>query len=200
MDFETNSFLSPRLRGMVLFFLAIAITLTALTTSANGAQKKGEGPMFTREGELLMPKNFRHWVFIGAPVTPNDMNNGKAAFPEFHHVYINPVSFAAYRKSGKLPDGTILVKELASVGAKSAVSGNGYFPGEFIGVATAVKDSKRFAKEPGNWAYFSFMGTDGKALAKAKMQPTPACNECHQKNAAADWVFSQFYPVLRAAK
>jgi hypothetical protein len=73
------------------------------------------------------------------------MNNGKAAFLEFHDVYIDPAGFAAHRKPGKFPDGTMFVKELASVGAKSVASGNGYFRGEFIGVATAVNDSKRFA-------------------------------------------------------
>ncbi len=201
MNFTTaSSFLSRDFCKMSLFFITATVTLAALTMSAVGAPKEGAGPMFTKDGELLMPKNFRQWVFVGAPVTPNDMNNGSAAFPEFHDVYIDPISFNAYRKTGKFPDGTIFVKELASVGAKSAASGNGYFPGEFIGVAAAVKDSKRFAKEHGNWAYFKFIGADGKALAEAKMQPTENCNECQQKNAAEDWVFTQFYPVLRAEK
>lgn len=157
-------------------------------------------PKFDREGQLIMPKHYRHWVFVGAPVTPNDMNNGKAAFPEFHHVYIDRKSFEAYRKSGKFPDGTVLVKELATVGAKSSASGNGYFPGELSGVAVAVKDSKRFAKEPGYWAYFSFADETGKPLARAKALPTAACNTCHQQGGAEDWVFTQHYPVLRAAK
>ena len=26
-----------------------------------------------------------------------------------------------------------------------------------------------------------------------------ACNQCHQDNAKTDWIFSQYYPVLRAA-
>jgi cytochrome P460 len=155
---------------------------------------------YTGKGELMMLKNYRQWVFIGAPVTPNDMNNGKAAFPEFHHVYIDPASFAAYKKTGKFPNGTVIVKELAGVGAKSSASGSGYFAGEFIGVAASVKDAKRFAKEPGNWGYFSFMGDGGKALASAKAQATAACNTCHQQNAAEDWVFTQHYPVLRAVK
>jgi cytochrome P460 len=200
MYFVNALSLSRRFRNIALFFIATTVTLAALTLSAVGAPKKEAGLMFTKDGELLMPKNYRQWIFVGAPVTPNDMNNGKAAFPEFHNVYIDPTSFAAYSKTGKFPDGTILVKELASVGAKSAASGNGYFPGEFIGVAAAVKDSKRFAKEPGNWAYFKFIGADGKALAEAKMEPTENCNVCHQKSAAEDWVFTQFYPVLRAAK
>jgi hypothetical protein len=182
-------------RGMsVLLAGVITMALTVPVEAAQGAAK------YNAKGELLLLKNYRQWVFVGAPVTPNEMNNGKAAFPEFHHVYIDPASFAAYKKTGIFPNGTVLVKELAGVGAKSSASGNGYFAGEFIGIAVAVKDAKRFAKEPGNWAYFSFTGNDGKALASAKAQDTAACNPCHQKGGAEDWVFTQHYPVLRAAK
>jgi cytochrome P460 len=182
--------------GFISAFLVcvFAMALTGPVEAAQGAAK------YTGKGELMMPKDFRQWVFVGAPVTPNDMNNGKAAFPEFHHVYIDPASFAAYKKTGKFPNGTVIVKELADVGAKSSASGSGYFAGEFIGIAASVKDAKRFAKEPGNWAYFSFMGDGGKALASAKAQATAACNTCHQQNAAEDWVFTQHYPVLRAVK
>jgi hypothetical protein len=181
-------------------WLAIVI-VTAIITAAYlvaGADAKRNFAMFNGKGELMIPKDYRQWVFVGAPVTPNDMNNGKAAFPEFHDVYIDPAAFAAYKKSGAFPDGTVLVKELVSVGGKSAASGSGYFPGDFIGIAVSVKEAKRFAKEPGHWGYFNFMGENGKAMPSAKAQETAACNTCHQQNAAADWVFTQFYPVLRA--
>jgi len=36
--------------------------------------------------------------------------------------------------------------------------------------------------------------------AVAAPQATEGCNVCHQQNAAEDWVFTQFYPVLRAVK
>ena len=35
---------------------------------------------------------------------------------------------------------------------------------------------------------------------KAKAFPTAVCASCHQASAAEDMVFTQFYPVLRAAK
>ncbi len=182
-------------RGFAVLLAAVIIMAFAVQAEAARAAAK-----YTAEGELIMPKNYRQWVFVGAPVTPNDMNDGKAAFPEFHHVYIDSASFAAYKKTGVFPGGTVIVKELAGVGAKKSASGNGYFAGDFIGIAVTVKDAKRFAKEPGNWAYFSFMGDAGKALSSAKAQATAACNTCHQQNAAEDWVFTQHYPVLRAAK
>lgn len=154
---------------------------------------------FTRDNQLIRPTGYRKWIYAGTPVTPNDMNDGKAAFPEFHSVYIDPVSFAAYEKTGEFPDGTIMVKELASVGAKSATSGNGYFMGDFTGLEVSLKDSKRFADEPGNWAFFSF-GHEHPLKDQTAAHPTANCNDCHGGSADQDYVFTQYLPVIRAAK
>lgn len=154
-----------------------------------------------KDGTLEKPTDYREWTYIGTPVTPNDMNDGKAPFPEFHNVYIDPDSWAHWKAKGGFPDGTILVKELVSVGSKAAVSGKGYFMGEFIGLEATIKSKKHFPNEPGNWAYFSFSTPDHKSLtSSATPFPTEACNQCHQGSAATDWVFTQYYPVLRAAK
>ncbi len=154
---------------------------------------------FNSAGELIRPVGYREWIFVGTPLTPNDMNNGKAAFPEFHHVYIHPDAYAKYKKTGKFPNGTILVKELVSVGSKRAASGKGYFEGEFIGLETTLKDTKRFPGEPNHWAYFSY-GHKYPLAKTAKAMPTAKCAACHQALAADDMVFTQYYTVLRAAK
>ena len=156
---------------------------------------------FDMQGNLALPEGYRQWVFVGAPVTPNELNDGKAAFPEFHHVYIDPVSFKQYQETGNFRDGTVIVKELVTVGAKKSASGNGYFPGEFTDLGVSVKDASRFAKEAGNWGFFHFSAEGGKSLPPtAKALPATACSACHQQNAAQDLVFTQHYPVLRAAK
>ena len=33
--------------------------------------------------------NAREWIYIGTPLTPNDMNGGDAPFQEFHAVSID---------------------------------------------------------------------------------------------------------------
>jgi hypothetical protein len=153
---------------------------------------------FAEDGKMQRPTGYRMWPFIGTPVTPNDMNGGEAAFPEFHIVYMDPDSFAHYEKTGEYRDGTVLVKELTSVGTKEATSGKGYFMGEYIGLEVSMKDSKRFRDEPGNWAYFSF-GHKYPLKESAAKAAAASCNDCHQANAEQDYVFSQYYPVLRAA-
>jgi hypothetical protein len=112
---------------------------------------------------------------------------------------MDPESFAHYEKTGKFRDGTVLVKELSSVGSKEAPSGKGYFQGEFTGLEAAIKDSKRYKDEPGNWAYFSF-GHKYPLKKEVAKNAVAACNQCHEDNAAkTDRVFSKYYPVLRAA-
>src|SRR5690242_18097568 len=161
--------------------------------------KKAAPVEFTDDGKLKRPVGYRKWVYVGEVITPNDLNDGEASFPEFHSVYMDPESFAHYEKTGKYRDGTVIIKELSSVGSKKAPSGNGYFQGEFTGLEAAIKDSQRFKDEPGNWAYFSF-GHKYPLKAEVAKNATAACNKCHQDNVEKDdWVFSQYYPVLRAA-
>jgi Cytochrome P460 len=154
------------------------------------------GVEFTADGNLKLPVGYRKWIYVGASVTPNDRNDGHALFPEFHSVYIDPESFTFYEKTGKYRDGTVLIKELASVGGTEETSGKGYFMGDFSSLEVSIKDSKRFQDEPGTWAYFSFdyKHPDKKTAAK---HATASCNQCHEENSAADFVFSQDYPVLR---
>lgn len=156
---------------------------------------------FNSQNELIKldADNYRRWVYVGTPLTPNDMNQPEAAFPEFHNVYIHPDDYNYWQQNGKWQDGTILVKELVLVGKKQEVSGNGYFMGDFTGLEVTIKDKKLFPDEPGNWAYFSFGHTYPLANT-AKAFPTAACNSCHATSAEDDFVFTQNYPVLSAAK
>lgn len=178
--------------------LVLGIGFAAFAQSPT-VERAATKPTFTNDGKLLQPAGYREWIYVGTPITPDDLNPPEAPFPEFHNVYIHPADYAVYRKTGKFPDGTVIVKELVGVGSKSARSGAGYFMGEFIGLEAAVKDSKRFSREPGYWAYFSFGHAYPLAKAADK-QPVTTCNMCHQEGAADDWVFTQYYPVLRAAR
>lgn len=188
-----------RLQDLLGYAAGAAVTLLTIQLVLWSMPTRTQDANFNEDGSLNRPIGYREWVYVGTPLTPNELNGGEAPFPEFHSVYINRKGWDAYRSTGKFPDGTVLIKELVSVGSKQASSGNGYFMGEFIGLEAAVKDSRRFPKEPGYWAYFSF--GHSYPLAKAtKAQKIETCAACHQKLAAEDFVFSQYYPVLRAAK
>ncbi len=184
------------LSGIAPVLLSIALASPVIASDTHHAHKGLNYGSFTKDNILLTPKGYREWVFVGAPVTPKDMNDGNPAFPEFHNVYIDPTSWDHWKKTGEFRDGTVIVKELVSVGAKESASGNGYFQGEFNGIAATVKDSKRYSDRPGNWAYFTFESYETK---QGVIQADDACAACHKANAAHDMVFIQHYPVLRAA-
>lgn len=199
------------MRGIFTTFKIVATTLILCSACSSDPQSHqpdnstdiSTSPSYFKfEGDMLIrPTDYRSWVYVGTPLTPNDMNNGKAAFPEFHNVYIDPISYKYWKETGTWRDGTILVKELVSVGTKAAVSGNGYFMGDFIGLEATIKSSKYSPDEPGNWSYYSFTNPEGGNLKdQTKAFATKDCNACHQASAAEDFVFTQHYPTLTAAK
>lgn len=188
-------------RSSILFYLVMMVFIFPMGVSISNAESE-DYAKFDKDGNLIQPENnsWRTWIFIGTPVTPNSLNPPKAAFPEFHNVYIDPTSFEHYSKTGEFPEGTLLIKELVSVGATKAPSGNGFFEGDFIGLEAAYKDSKRFPNRKGNWGYFTFEHGPYPYPKTAALQPVAACNSCHDAFATEDGVFTQYYPVIRAAK
>src|SRR5580693_5775326 len=80
--------------------------------STSSAQTPRYLPEYTESGDLILPKNFHEWVYVGSPLTPNALNNGKAGFPEYHNVYIEPGSYEIFKQTGQFPEGTIFFKEL----------------------------------------------------------------------------------------
>jgi hypothetical protein len=197
------------MRKKLMYAIAI-LGLGAVTTAVfadrqntNTAPARGRYlPEYTKDGDLMLPKNWRSWVYVGSPLTPDGLNGGHAGFPEYHNVYIEPGSFEIYKKTGEFPDGTIMFKELQRIlkrqhfrdGSRTEPSGRGYFPGEFNGADVSVKDTKRYA-DIGGWGYYNFNHHEPKALT-AKVRPQSDCTFCHIAGAKKDEVWTQFYPLL----
>ena len=181
--------------------LAVCLLAGGVATAEN-SENIGAA-IFNKQGELVLPEGYREWVFIGAPLTPHGLNDGKAGFPEYHHVYINPDAYGVYQRTGELPDGTVIAKELVLLqkgdfkdGSKNAPSGRGYFAGEFNGMDVMVKDSARF-KETNGWGFFNFGHKSPPYATAAQAAPAKSCADCHTANAGEDMVFKTYYPVLR---
>jgi hypothetical protein len=172
-------------------------------------QRPAYVPEFDAQGRLIRPTGWREWPYIGTPITPNGLNPPQSNFPEFHNVYIDPESWEYFKRTGEFRDGTVIVKELVLVqrnqttdpnGSTQEPSGRGYFMAEYSGLETAIKDSRRFADQPGHWAYFTFGHVpEARYAAAAPVQAAGNCNACHAANAGRDFVFIQHYPVLRDA-
>jgi hypothetical protein len=200
------------MRTRYLGILAVGVTVATGTmisslfaqsnSGAEAATKKTCYPAeYTASGDLKLPKNFHEWVYVGSPLTPNALNDGKANFPEFHNVYIEPCSYEAYKKTNVFPEGTVFFKELQLTlpaenpdGSRTEPSGRGFFPGKLNGADVTVKDSKRYAAS-GGWGYFNFNHHEPKA-ATATVKPVEECGFCHIASAKKDDVWTQFYRLL----
>lgn len=164
-----------------------------------------DGPVFTSDGKLMLPKGYRKWIFIGAPLTPNGLNKGKAGFPEYHNVYVQEKNLAAYQKTGSFPEGTLIVKELLLLrksdhpdGSADTAAGRGFSQGEFNGLDVIVKDRKRFADTNG-WGFFNFGHHALPYEPMAAAAPAAECADCHRAGAAkTDMTWVEFYPMLRS--
>lgn len=188
-------------------FILIMVLVTFLLLSGKTFAESAPSwaPTWTANGELRLPTGYHNWVFLGSPLTPHALNNGKAGFPEFHNVYIHPEVYKIYRATGEFPEGTIFLKELQltmpgtySDGSRVEVSGRGYFPGVRNGIDISVKDSNRFSDTNG-WGFFTFGHSAPPYPKQTAEQPKEACANCHIEN-ADNMVFKKFYTQILNAR
>ncbi len=181
----------------ILAGLGSAGILLAAVGLAPSEQDRTE-PRYTSQNELARPEGYREWVFVGSGLgmgyTEEEVGYN---VPHFTNIYLQPEAYRQFAATGSFPDKTVLVMEVVSAGSKSSINQRGQFEDRFLGIQAAVKDEQRFKEK---WAYFTFIGPGGEALAMAKPFPKEACWTCHHEHGAVDNVFVQFYPVLRAAR
>jgi len=190
-------------------------SVSLLTANPAAAQTQQSPVVFNADGTMQVPTGFRKWVFVGAPLPPEGLNNGRyncneptgctrSNFPEYHHVYIEQKNVDAYLRTGSFPEGTVIVKELTRVlnptfpdGSRQEPSGRGYFNGAYNGIDLEIKDSKRFAKTNG-WGFFTFGHHPMPYNKTSAERPASECAGCHIANVAkTDMTWIQFYPLLR---
>src|SRR3954464_16089020 len=99
---------SALITAVTMFVATIGLVYVIAAPSTDGVP----GIEYTSDGKLKEPVGFRKWVNVGSSVTPDDLNDGHALFPEFHSIYMDPESFSEYEKTGEYREGTVFVKEL----------------------------------------------------------------------------------------
>jgi hypothetical protein len=147
---------------------------------------------FNTKGELLLPANYREWVFLSSGL---GMNYGPLAAkagdenPRFDNVFVSPSAYRSFLDTGRWPDKTLLLLEVRAAQSKGSINNGGHFQSDLVGIEAELKDESRF---PGKWAFFDLgRGTSGKQIPT-----TASCYSCHAANGAVDNTFVQFYPTL----
>ena len=165
--------------------------LPILVVLAMAAQTSSDPPQFTSDGQLVLPKDYREWVYLssGLGMTYGPAAQADQGNPMFDNVFVTPAAYKAFLESGRWPDKTMFILEIRRATGKGSINNGGHYQTDVMQLEAAVKDEKRF---PQKWAYFGF-GNSGKAAA---LPASSACNSCHNQNAAVENTFVQFYPTL----
>jgi hypothetical protein len=174
------------LLGVAAFLFAMAGSRSPVRA---GSSSKSNAPVYTADGKLVFPANYREWVYL---TTGLDMDYSPtvnlADHSMFDNVFVNPESYKAFLATGKWPDKTIFALEGRVAGSKGSINKGGHYQTtEIMSRSIHIKDESR-----GGWAFYGFGdGPNGDRFA-----PTAACYSCHMDHAAVDTTFVQFYPTL----
>ena len=177
--------------GLVFLMGLLGAAFVTQATTASAAKKK-------KTHDLSLPRDFRTtMVHLGSWFVPEGEASG------FHDVYADRNAVIAYRKKGKWPDGSKLVKELRSSKAGTYTTGVG------VHRATAsvkqwfvmVKDSKGSGKGPlwgegWGWALYK----PDRPSVNVATDYRSDCLGCHIPAKATDYVYVDAYPSLTAPK
>ena len=173
--------------------IVLAIGAVCVMLAQQAASTSAGTPQFTASNELVVPTDYREWIFLssglGMTYGPIGESNGDRPLM-FDNVFVAPAAYRAFMATGKWPERTMFVLEARSSISKGSINNGGHYQSDRVAFEAEVKDSSRF---PGNgWAFFS-LGS-GKS---AKMIPRSAsCYTCHPDKGAVDNTFVQFYPTL----
>lgn len=184
-----------RTTGALLLILPAGL----LTYHAAGAEPPGETPetavtrpAYDDEGRLLLPEDYREWVWVGSSLGLSYSEGTTAGHEMFHATLMEPAAYRHFIQTGEFADGAMFVLILQGAADGVLPGRRGRFADEVHGVEMAVKDFGRFEE---GWAYYGFGGMGG-IRKSAKAFPRNACYSCHVEHAALDNVFVQFYPLL----
>jgi hypothetical protein len=142
-------------------------------------------------GEIGFPANYREWVFLSSGLDMNYFAGAPVATEHsFDNVFVDPVSWRAFKATGHWPQGTIFAKE----GRHGATGGSINHSGQFqSGEPEYLELHVRDTRFPSGWGFFEVEGDK-----PAKVLPTSAhCYSCHQQHAAVETTFVQFYPTAK---
>lgn len=174
----------------VCLTLALAAALPAVTFASDTAGVVRTLPAYTADGRLVLPADYRQWVFLSAGLGMSYGEGSPGGEPVFDNTFVDPESYREFVRTGTWPDKAQIVLETRNSTNRGSINKHGHFQsGVAQGIEVHVKDTARFKD---GWGFFGF---DSEAPAR-KIPETAACYSCHAAHGAVDTTFVQFYPTL----
>lgn len=175
-----------------------------LATVLVGAYQKAESQtpntpngfqLVDKAGNIRKPGDVRDtYQALGAYTVLDPKGN------QMHMTYASPGTAAAYRKTGKFPDGTVLVKEVLGTEHAQMTTGDAHWASGTKVWFVLIKDDK--GRYPGNplwgdgwgWALFKADSPDKQVATDYRKD----CLGCHIPAKSTDWIYVHGYPVLKS--
>lgn len=175
----------------------LSVAIAALLVSPCGRcappAAASDAPMYTETGEMMLPSDYREWVFLssGLDISYTSPASAESGHSVFQNVFVNPTSYRSFLRNGTWPDKTTLVLEIRGAAPKAGIDRRGQTQTGVRAIEVHVKDSSRIPSGD-HWAFFEF---GSGPTAKITNRPA-SCYSCHEAHGAVDTTFVQYYPTL----
>jgi Cytochrome P460 len=175
--------------------IAIAALGSMQATAISGASQTEAA--VDAGGNLHVPRDYQTtYQPLGSWAIAADEGRGAK---QLHVVLASPGSIEAYRKDGRFPDGTVLVKEVFDAATKEMTTGTVSHAEKLKGWFVMVKDSN--GRYPGNalwgdgwgWSWFDAANPTKTTSSDYRLN----CKSCHVPAQATDWIYVDGYPALK---
>jgi tetratricopeptide (TPR) repeat protein len=176
------------MKKWALVVVAVAVSTFIWKGFAAGPAVTSNQPRYAADKKLIRPVNYREWVYLSSGLGMNYGPSRSSGMQMFTNVFVTPESYREFMASGKWPDKTMFALEIYSPATHGSINNSGHYQDTLLALEAEVKDSST----PEVWRYYDF----GTERTEAEALPQQACFQCHQKNAAVEFSFVQFYPQL----
>jgi hypothetical protein len=184
------------MKVVILIAVLLLLLLAGFQQGRSQSQDNYSGyDLVDKAGNIRKPSDFRErYQAIGTYMVLNPNGN------QMHVTYASPGTAEIYRKTGRFPDGTVLVKEVFGTDHAQLTTGDAHWASGTKVWFVMIKDEKgRYSDNPlwgdgWGWALFKSDAPDKQAATDYRKD----CLGCHIPARGTDWVYVQGYPVLAA--
>lgn len=181
--------------SFLILMLLVSILADSRPVSSQRSSTFDGFQLVDKDGNIRKPTDYRdRYELLGTYMVLDPKGN------QMHVTYASPGTAAYYRKTGKFPDGAVLVKEIFATDHSKLTTGDAHWASGIQVWFVQIKDEKHRYQNNSlwgdGWGWFLF-----KSDAPDKQVATDYkkdCLGCHVPAKSTDWTYIQGYPVLKS--
>lgn len=194
-----NSRYSKAVGGLAVIALIALMTNLALSRLSSADDRSGVSgfsPYVTKDGGISLPTDYREkFIHLGTWAVAKKTDT---PIVEMHNVYARMEDVQGFRRDGKFPDGSVLVKEITNARSDKLTTGESAWSTNMKVWFVMIKDAKeRFRGNDlwgDGWGWALFEAKDPKRNVATDFRTD--CKTCHIPAQKDDWIYVRGYPIL----